>query len=55
MKKNKLQKFNDTFNKAVAEDEVFIPMTMIAVGTCVLAVLLDYGFQMIEAIDILTQ
>ena len=59
MKKNKLpyvgkiQDINDEFNKAF-RDEVFMPMIKFAVTLMFLAVVLDLGFQMIEAIDILT-
>ena len=59
MKKNnlpyigKVQDINDEFNKAF-RDEVFMPMVTFAVTTLFVAVILDYGFQLIEAIDILT-
>ena len=59
MKKNKLpvigkiQDFNDDFNK-VFNDEVFMPMIKFAVTILFVAVILDFGFQLIEAIDILT-
>ena len=59
MKKNKLpvvgkiQDINEEFNKAFA-DEVFMPMVKTAVTIIFVAVVLDFGFQMIEAIDILT-
>ncbi len=60
MKKNKLpvigkiQDINDDFNKAFA-DEVMMPMVKLAVGLMFVAVVLDYGFQLIDAIDILCQ
>ena len=53
MKKNKLQQVNDEFNKAF-RDEVFMPMVTFAVTLLVFTVLVDYSFQLIEAIDILT-
>ncbi len=59
MKKNnlpivgKIQDANDEFNKAF-RDEVFMPMITFAVGLCLFAVLLDYAFQMVDAIDWLT-
>ena len=58
MKKNKLpvigkiQDINEEFNKAF-RDEVFMPMVTFAVTLMFLAVVLDYGFQLIEAIDII--
>ena len=54
MKKNKLQQLNDEFNKQF-NDEVFMPMIKFAVTIMFVAIILDYGFQLIEAIDILTQ
>jgi len=58
MKKNKLpyigkvQDLNDEFNKAF-RDKVFMPMVTFA-GTLILfAVLLDYSFQLVEALDII--
>ena len=54
MKQNKIQKFNNEFNKQF-NDEVFMPMIKFTVTLMLLVVVLDYGFQMIEAIDILTQ
>ena len=59
MKKNnlpyigKIQDLNDEFNRAFA-DEVFMPMVKTAVTIFFVAVILDYGFQLIDAIDILT-
>jgi hypothetical protein len=53
MKKNKIQKLNDEFNKAF-RDEVFMPMVTFAVVLLAFTVLLDYSFQLIEAIDWLT-
>ena len=56
MKKNKIQELNDElmreFNKTF-RDEVFMPMVTFAGTLMVFAVLLDYTFQLIEAIDIL--
>jgi hypothetical protein len=58
MKKNslpyigKVQDINDEFNKAF-RDEVFMPMVTFAVTIMFIAIILDYGFQLIEAIDIL--
>ena len=59
MKKNnlpyigKIQDINDEFNKQF-RDEVFMPMVKFAVTIMFVAIILDYGFQMIEAIDWLT-
>ena len=59
MKKNnlpvigKIQDFNNEFNKQML-DEGFMPMIKFAVTILFVAVVLDYGFQLIEAIDILT-
>ena len=53
MKKNKIQKLNDEFNKMFA-DEVFMPMVKFAATLIFLAVVVDYGVQLIEAIDVLT-
>ena len=53
MKKNKIQQFNHESNKLFA-DEVFMPMVKFAVTIMFVAIILDYGFQMIEAIDWLT-
>ena len=58
MKKNKLpvigkiQDINDEFNKTF-RDEVFMPMVTFAGTLLVFTVLLDYTFQLIEAIDTL--
>ena len=52
MKKNKIQQANDEFNKMFA-DQVFMPMVKFAVTLMFIAIVLDYGFQMIEAIDVL--
>ena len=60
MKKNnlpyigKVQDLNDEANK-LFRDEVFMPMVKFAVTIMFVAIVLDYGFQLIEAIDILTQ
>ena len=48
----KVQDINDEFNKAF-RDEVFMPMVTFAGTLMLFAVLLDYTFQLIEAIDIL--
>ena len=53
MKKNSLQKWNDEFNKQFNE-EVFMPMVKFAVTILFVVVILDFGFQLIDAIDILT-
>jgi len=53
MKKNKIQQVNDEFNKMFA-DQVFMPMVKFAVTLMFVAIVLDYGSQMIEAIDTLT-
>ena len=58
MKKNKLpvvgkiQDINEEFNKAF-RDEVFMPMVTFAGTLMVFTVLLDYSFQLVEAIDII--
>ena len=58
MKKNKLpvigkiQDINEEFNKAF-RDEVFMPMVTFAGTLLAFTVLLDYSFQLIEAINIL--
>ena len=58
MKKNnlpyigKVQDVNDEFNKAF-RDEVFMPMVTFAITIMFIAVVLDYSFQLIEAIDII--
>ena len=54
MKKNTLQKINDAFNDAFTEP-VFMPMVTFTVVLMLVLVMLDYSFQLIEAIDILTQ
>ena len=60
MKKNKLpvigkiQDINDEANK-LFRDKVMMPMVKFAVTLIFVAVILDYGFQLIEALDILTQ
>ena len=50
----KVQDINDEFNKTF-RDEVFMPMVTFAVTLMLIAIVLDYSFQLIEAIDILTQ
>ena len=58
MKKNKLpivgkiQDINDEFNKQF-NDEVFMPMVKTAVTIIFVAVVLDYSFQLTEAIDVI--
>ena len=58
MKKNnlpvigKIQDINDEFNKAF-RDEVFMPMVTFAVTLMVFTVMLDYSFQLVEAIDVI--
>ena len=60
MKKNnlpvigKIQDINDEFNKQF-RDEVFMPMVKFAATIIFVAIVLDYGFQLIDAIDILCQ
>ena len=60
MKKNqlpyigKVQDLNDEANK-LFRDEVMMPMVTFAVTIMFVAIILDYGSQLIEAIDILTQ
>ena len=60
MKKNKLpivgkiQDINDEFNKQF-RDEVFMPMVTFAVTLMFIAIVLDYSFQLIDAIDTLCQ
>ena len=60
MKKNnlpyigKVQDLNNEANK-LFRDEVMMPMVTFAVTIMFVAIILDYGFQLIEAIDILTQ
>ena len=49
----KLQDINNEANKAF-RDEVFMPMVKFAVTLMFIAIILDYGFQMIDAIDWLT-
>ena len=59
MKKNnlpvigKVQDINDEANK-LFRDEVMMPMVTFAVTLLVFTVMLDYTFQLIEAIDWLT-
>ena len=58
MKKNnlpyigKVQDINDAFNKTF-RDEVFMPMVTFAVTLMFIVVVLDYSFQLVEAIDII--
>tara|TARA_Y100000310_G_scaffold190896_1_gene190892 strand:+ start:972 stop:1154 length:183 start_codon:yes stop_codon:yes gene_type:complete len=60
MKKNnlpvigKIQDFNNEANR-LFRDKVMIPMVTFAVTLMLIAIVLDYSFQLIEAIDILTQ
>ena len=51
---NKLKQLNNEFNRMFL-DKVFMPMVTFAVTIMFVAIILDYGFQLIEAIDILTQ
>ena len=48
----RIQDLNDEANK-LFRDEVMMPMVKFAVTILFVAIVLDYGFQMIEAIDIL--
>ena len=48
----RIQDLNNEANK-LFRDEVMMPMVKFAVTVIFLAIVLDYGFQMIEAIDIL--
>ena len=48
----KIQDLNDEANK-LFRDEVMMPMVKFAVTLMFIAIVLDYGFQLIEAIDIL--
>ena len=48
----KIQDINEEFNRAF-RDEVFMPMVTFAGTLLVFTVLLDYSFQLIEAIDII--
>jgi hypothetical protein len=50
----RIQDLNDEANK-LFRDEVMMPMVKFAATIMFVAIVLDYGFQMIEAIDILTQ
>ena len=58
MKKNKLpvvgkiQDIDEEFNKAF-RDEVFVPMATFAVTLMLIAIALEYSFQLIDAIDII--
>jgi hypothetical protein len=53
MNKNKIQKLNDEALKAFI-DGVAMPLVLTAGTLMFVAIILDYGFQLIEAIDILT-
>ena len=59
MKKNnlpyigKIQDINDDFNKQF-KDEVFVPFITFVVTLMVFTVMLDYAFQLVEAIEWLT-
>jgi hypothetical protein len=37
------------------KEEVFKPMFAVAFGTCLITVVLDYSFQLIEAIEVIAQ
>ena len=50
----KIQNINDEANEFFA-DKIFMPMITFAGTTLFVAVILDYGFQLIEAIDILAR
>jgi hypothetical protein len=50
----KVQDINNKANEIFA-DEIFMPMVKFAGTTLFVAVILDYGFQLIEAIDILAR
>ena len=50
----KIQDMNNEANK-LFRDEVMMPMVTFAATIMFVAIILDYGFQLIEAIDILTQ
>ena len=60
MKKNdlpiigKIQDINNKFNRAFA-DEVMMPMVKFAATLMFVAVIVDFGFQLIEAIDVIAQ
>ena len=45
-----MKDYNKHFN-----EEVFKPMFALAFGTCLITVILDYSFQLIEAIEVITQ
>jgi len=49
----KIQDINDEANK-LFRDEVMMPMVKFAVTIMFIAIILDYGFQLIDAIDWLT-
>ena len=49
----KIQDINDEANK-LFRDEVMMPMVKFAVTIVFIAIILDYGFQLIDAIDWLT-
>ena len=48
----KIQDINDDFNKAFA-DEVMMPMVKFAAALIFFAIVLDFSFQLTEAIDII--
>ena len=58
MKKNnlpvigKIQDFNNEANR-LFRDKVMIPMVTFAVTLMLIAIVLDYSFQLVEAIDII--
>ena len=54
MKTNKIQEINDEFNK-LFNDEVFMPMLKFPATLIFLAIVLDFGFQLKDAIDTLTR
>jgi len=49
----RIKEFNDEFNKHF-NDEVFMPMIKFATTLIFITVIVDFGSQLIEAIDILT-
>jgi hypothetical protein len=50
----RIQDLNNEANK-LFRDKVMMPMVKFAATIMFVAIILDYGIQMIEAIDILTQ
>ena len=54
MKDNKVKRFNDEANK-LFRDEVMMPMVKFAVTLMFIVIVLEYGFQLIEAIDVIAR